>query len=273
MPTPVRRRRSLSGQLNQLDTAVTVVLALTIGVLGVLDVVNAATVAAATLATLALLATTLAGERRQLGRVVRLLDRTARMMRHLPAQAGGGAPLRASASGADVDLTDVDDIAMVGVTLGRTLRNRVDQIDGRLVAGARVRIALIDPATSAPAEAARRATLPDDRDIFVNRVRPTLDLLRELALTDRPGGGRLEVRLLPLVPASGMILLDAGDDTGRIHVDLYSHRPAAREPMLLVTAADAQWYRHFREEFEHLWAHGRPVDLTAGPPGRTAEAA
>ncbi|SCG51015.1 hypothetical protein [Micromonospora halophytica] len=272
MPTPVRRRRSLGGQLNHLDTAVTVALALTIGVLGVLDVVNAATVAAATLATLALLATTLAGERRQLGRVVRLLDRTARMMRHLPAQAGG-ALLRASTSGADVDLTDADDIAMVGVTLGRTLRNRADQIDRRLAAGARVRITLIDPATSAPAEAARRATLPDDRDIFVNRVRPTLDLLRELALTDRPGGGRLEVRLLPFVPASGMILLDAGDDTGRIHVDLYSHRPAAREPMLLVTAASAQWYRHFREEFEHLWAHGRPVDLTAGPPGRTAEAA
>ncbi|MFV2086866.1 hypothetical protein [Micromonospora sp. LOL_021] len=267
MPGPIRawppRRRGLFS--HRLDTVITVLLALALGLLGVLDVVDTATVAAATLGTLALLTTTVAGERRQLDQVVRRLDGAVRLIRHLPAQPSGGMSLRASTSGADVDLTDVEDIALVGVTLGRTLRNQVDQIASRLAAGARIRVALIDPATSVPAEAARRATLPDDRDIFVNRARPTLDLLRELARTARPGTGSLEVRLLPLVPASGMILLDADEETGRIHVDLYSHRPSAAEPMMTLTTASLQWYRHFRDEFEHLWRHGRPVDLAGAP--------
>ncbi|MFJ9846659.1 hypothetical protein ACIRYZ_40755 [Kitasatospora sp. NPDC101155] len=53
------------------------------------------------------------------------------------------------------------DIRIVGVTLSRTLRDLVDELQRRAVAGAVVKVALIDPAGSAPEEAARRSTIPD----------------------------------------------------------------------------------------------------------------
>ncbi|NLU79226.1 hypothetical protein HCA58_12725 [Micromonospora sp. HNM0581] len=250
-----------------LQTVLTVGVALVVGVLGVVDVMDPSAVAAATLATLALLAFDLAGERRDLARVVPLLTRVVRDLHRLPSELLGEPRLAASTSGLNIDLAGAVDVRLVGVTLGRTLRNIAEPLARRLAEGALVRIAVIDPASSAPAEAARRATLPDDRGIFTNRLQPTLDLVRELA--ESVGGvGRIEVRLLPFVPSFGLIMVDAEAETGRLYVDVYSHRPAAAEPVLALTqAGNHQWYEHYLREFDHIWSHGLPIDVL--PPETT----
>lgn len=152
----------------------------------------------------------------------------------------------------------------MGVTLARTLRNLLDELERRATAGAVIKIAVIDPHTTATAEAARRSTLPDRPEVYVNRLRSSMDLLRELA--DRPGGAeRVEVRFLPFVPAFGLVLLDTGRSHGVIHVDIYSHSSASGDAVFsLRPGRDGHWYEHFQAEFERVWESGRPADATDG---------
>ena len=235
------------------DLYLTVVVALVLGVLGVFDVVDAGVLAAATLTTLGVLALSLLNGRVQMHR---LAATTAELTAHLDGRVPAGRVLAVSRSGADVDLDHARDIRIVGVTLGRTLRNHVGTLQRRLDEGAVVRIALIAPGGEAVREAARRSAVGDTPEIFEHRLGATRDLLRRLS----PGPGRLEIRELAFVPSFGMIAVDPQEAGGHLHVDIYSHRTGCPEPALTLEAArDARWYRHFADEFDQIWSAGRPV--------------
>ncbi|WP_328747785.1 hypothetical protein OHT57_19810 [Streptomyces sp. NBC_00285] len=247
-----RVARDLSRGEN-LEIYSTALLSLALAVLGALDLVGGKTLAAATLATLALLAGGLLGSRRQ---VTDLADQVrARVAGEVSAEdflAHDKPELVQQVRGAQ-------DIRIVGVTLGRTLRNLIDELQSRVAAGATVRVALIDPGGSTPAEAARRSTMPDRPSVYENRLRSSLDLLREL--TEAPGAlDRVEVRLLPFVPAFGLVLLDPQRPNGLIHVDIYSHNSATGDAVLtLRSGRDGHWYENFQSEFDRIWAFGRPA--------------
>jgi hypothetical protein len=249
-----------------LDLYATFVIALVVGLLGVFNVVNSGIIAAATLATLALVSIGSLGTRRQ----VAALEAATRDLYEVVRTAGAGASadhyLSPSTSGLGVELRGASDIRLVGVSLSRTVRNNVGELERRLAKGAHVRIALIEPGSDAVGEAARRSTIPDTPEIFENRVRPTVDLLRQLAAGPR-ATGRLEVRFLSFVPVFGLTMVDPDDEDGLIIVDIYAHRSAGPEPVLrLRPLRDARWYRHFQHEFERIWTHGRPVDASDGFP-------
>jgi hypothetical protein len=259
------------GSGKDLDLYVTVVIAVVVGVLGALDVVGVGVVISATLATLALVAAGSLGSRRQVTRLIASVDELSTLLRQREVAPSADAFLTQSTSGLDIDLHGSSDIRMVGVTLSRTVRNHVVELEQRLLAGAVIRVALIEPGSDAVGEAARRSTIPDSPEIFENRLRPTIDLLSHLAA--RPGVlGRIEVRLLRFVPSFGLIMVDPDEVSGRIHVDIYSHRTAAPEPVLALSPhREPRWYGHFRREFDRIWEHGRVADLTpraaAAPPG------
>ncbi len=239
-------------RLRQLDLLLTVAVALGLGVLGAFDVVGPPVIAGATLTTLGLLAI---GSLH--GRVA--VHALAGEVSRLGAGAGADRLLRPSTSGLDLDLSTASDVRIVGVTLARTLRNHHVELRQRLAAGATVRVALIAPRESTLAEAARRSTIPDRPDLFEHRLRPTLDLLDALAADAAAGPGRLEVRLLDLVPAYGILAVDVDSPHGSLHVDVYSHRAGVAEPSLaLLPDRDPQWYRHFAGELDRLWTVGRP---------------
>jgi hypothetical protein len=262
-----RLRADLANGKN-LDLYVTVVIALTIGLLGVFNVVNAEIIAAATLATLALVTIGSLGTRRQVATLETAAGDLAALLRQSGSAGSADQYLSPSTSGLDVELRGATDIRLVGVSLSRTIRNHVDELERRLGRGAHIRIALIEPGSEAVREAARRSTIPDSPEIFENRLRPTVDLLRQLAGAAGPTG-RLEVRFLRFVPAFGLTMVDPDEDDGLIHVDIYAHRSAGPEPVLRLTPhRDPRWYRHFLHEFDRIWSHGRPAAQTEGFPPR-----
>lgn len=247
--------------VRQLDLAMTIAVALVVGVLGVFDVVGPTVVGSATLTTLGLLAlNSLHGRSaaRSLARSITELGE------RVGDRASADRLLTPSTSGADLQLGNADDIRIVGVTLARTVRTHYAALRTRLQSGATVRIALIAPQTATVAEAARRSTISDKPEMFHHRLRPTLDLLDDLAERSAAGPGRLHVRLLDFVPAFGLVAIDADKPDGRLRVDIYSHRSGTPEPSLpLFADRDARWFRHFVDEFDRLWAAGRRYDETA----------
>ena len=259
MPLLRRIRAELSTGEN-LELYITVLLAFTLAALGLFDVVGDKALVAATLATLALLAIGTLGSRRRvedLSELVRAQGRGSASAEDFFAKDKPG--LRAQISAAR-------DVRVLGITLSRTIRDVIDELQNSVRDGAVVKVALIDPKTDAPAEAAARSTIPDQPGVFENRLRPTIDLLIELART--PGAtGRVEVRFLPFVPAFGLVLLDAQRAGGRIHVDIYSHKSAGGDAVFtLLPHRDGVWYPHFEAEFERVWEAGRPADASDGFP-------
>ncbi len=246
----------------QLDLVVTIAVALAVGLLGTFDVVSPAVTGGATLATLGLLAV---GSLHSRTAVQSLTTNVAELSHltheHLGDNATADRLLAASTSGVDLDLGTADDIQIVGVTLARTVRNHYAALQRRLAAGAVVRIALITPGGATLAEAARRSTIAGSPEIFEHRLRPTLDLLDDLAARAAAGPGSLQVRLLDFVPAFGMVAVDADAPHGELHVDIYSHRAGVLEPTLpLYADRDTRWFRHFAGEFDRIWAAGHPYE-------------
>jgi hypothetical protein len=193
-----------------LDLVATVALALAVGVLGMLDVADGPILSGATLATLGVLAAGTLRSRSQIGGLVELTRQ------HLVDPPAADRLLHSSTSGVDADLAGATEIDIIGVTLNRTVRNHATALAECLRRGGTVRVAVIEPFGAVLGEAARRSTAPGAADVFAHRLRPTLDLLDELA-----GLGRLEVRLLDFVPAVGLLAIDATSSTG-------SGPPAAR---------------------------------------------
>ncbi|GAA2255040.1 hypothetical protein [Streptomyces indiaensis] len=241
-----------------LEIYTTALLSLVLAVLGVLGMVGGEVLAAATLATLALLASGMLGSRRQVAKLTAEVRARGRGELSVEDFLGKGK------AGLLEQVRAAQDIRIVGVTLSRTLRDLVDELQRRAVAGAVVKVALIDPAGSAPDEAARRSTIPDRAGMYRNRLRSSVDLLRELAET--PGTeGRVEVRFLDFVPAFGLVLLDPQRPGGRIHVDIYSHSSASGDAVFTVLPhRDGEWFPHFQTEFDSVWEHGRPADASDG---------
>jgi hypothetical protein len=248
--------------LRSLDLALTVATALAVGVLGALDIVGPAVTGGATLATLGLLAVGSLQGRSALGTLTRSVTE---LGRGLSDRTSADRLLAPSTSGVDLDLGAADDIRILGVTLARTIRNHHAALLQRLDAGATVRIALIAPQPATVAEAARRSTIADRPAIFEHRLRPTLDLLDDLAERAAAGPGRLQVRLLDFVPAFGLLVVDADTPHGQARVDIYSHRCGTPEPALPLSAdRDARWFPHFVAEFDRVWAAGRPCESSPG---------
>lgn len=247
-----------------LDFYFMLLLSFVVGVLGMFNVVDSAIVAAATLATLGVVAIGSLAGRTRLAALTTATSELVTMMRDADAPSAERV-LTPSTSGLSIELRAAADVRMVGVTLGRTVRNQVVALERNLAAGARLRIALIAPTEPTLREAARRSTAPDSPEIFEHRLRSTLDLLRWLDAT--PHGGRLEVRLLDFVPAFGLFAVDPEEAHGRIDVDIYSHRPNGPEPVLRLRAdRDHQWFHHFLAEFDRIWAAGAPLSPPHGPP-------
>jgi hypothetical protein len=239
---------------------------LTVGLLGLFDVTKPGIVAAATLAVLSLIVFDLLLDRRQLRRIEGFLGGLAESVRSAGRPASIDHVLADSVPWSRLRTAGATDIRLIGVTLNRTVRSHLEELKRQLDAGAVIRIAVIDPAGDAPAEAARRNGLGTAAEIFEHRVQPTLDLLAYLG-GDPANPGRLEVRLLPFVPAFGLGLIDPAAPEGQGWVDIYSHRPDGREAVILLEAdRDPRWYQHFVREFDRIWANGRPLALDLPPP-------
>jgi hypothetical protein len=245
---PLQRLRADFGTGKNLEIYLTALIALVVGVLGVFSVVRWEIVSAATLATLALIAVNALGPRHQ---VADLESRVAELNRLVQEKLAGEAFLTTVRKGLDERVARADDIRFAGVTLSRTVRAHLGDLRKSLGRGAKVKVLLIDPHGTAPEEAARRSTIPDHADVFEKRVKLTLHLLRGLK-------GSVEVRFMPFVPAFGLVLLDAGDDDGVIHVELGTHSSAGRDPVFTLTPRrDHFWFEHFKAEFDRMWEVSR----------------
>lgn len=134
--------------------------------------------------------------------------------------------------------------------LSRTLRDYSASLEERLRVGAKVRIILMDPASTAPDQAVLRSKGVSSRQFYIDTLRPTLERVGMLA----NASDKIELGLLPYKPAFGLVVIDPDEPYGRIIVEMYPHHSDSFAPTFeLRPDRDPHWYKHFREQFENLW--------------------
>jgi hypothetical protein len=148
------------------------------------------------------------------------------------------------------DISQAKYIGFGGAVLSRTLRDYSASLEKRLIVGAKVRIILMDPESTAPDQAVLRSKGVSSRQFYIDTLRPTIERVGMLA----NASDNVELGLLPYKPAFGMIVIDPDEPYGRIIVEMYPHHSDSFSPTFeLHPDRDPHWYKHFREQFENLW--------------------
>lgn len=149
------------------------------------------------------------------------------------------------------DLSQAKYIGFAGASLSRTLRDYSAILEERLKVGAKVRIILMDPNSTAPDQAVLRSKGVSSRRFYIDTLRPTLERVGMLSnFSDK-----VDLGLLPYKPAFGMIIIDPDEPYGKIIVEMYPHHSDSFAPTFeLQPNRDLHWYKHFREQFDNLWS-------------------
>lgn len=165
-------------------------------------------------------------------------------------------PAKAFASAQKIDIA--------GVTLARTTREFLHPLGQRLVAGAHIRIIIVDPDTdTALMEASRKSIGAAEVAPEFVRVRLQQSAGIIAAIANTPGStGKLEVGYLPYVPAFGLFMIEPDQPAGHCFVEMYHHKTAEANPTFqLHKEDDDQWFGYFKRQYETLWASCRKESL------------
>ncbi len=160
-------------------------------------------------------------------------------------------------------------IDLCGVTLTSTVNKQFGNLRERLQVGAKIRILIIDPDSTALKMWAERSPSPDDTDYYRVRLDATL---REIAHLFRSWeeiktlqgnsqkAGNLSMRLLSYAPSFGIISFNTNQDNGIVFVEIYPHKCGFKTPPTfeLMPKRDGDWYEYFVDQFEEMWNTAKP---------------
>jgi len=153
-------------------------------------------------------------------------------------------------------------IFLSGITLTRTTREYMYALGQRLIAGAYVRIIIVDPTVdSVLHEFALRSMGDTTAEYWRSRLQTVETVIDAIAKT--PGSkGKLEIGYLPYTPSFGFVMIDPDEPHGFCFVELYHHKSAEPNPTFELQASDDSfWYGFFRRQYEILWNSCRVEQL------------
>jgi hypothetical protein len=151
-------------------------------------------------------------------------------------------------------------IWLLGGSLERLVSYHHDDFVLKLNEGATLRFLMMDPASPSV----------DARAIGLFSMSSAVDLRRDIERTlERIGtmaisasGKKPEARVTSFVPSVGMVLIDPHSDNGVIIVEIYPYNvTSAERAHFELVPGDGKWYQHFLQQYVHLWADSREVQV------------
>ncbi|MBK9926635.1 MAG: hypothetical protein IPP66_15270 [Anaerolineales bacterium] len=145
-------------------------------------------------------------------------------------------------------------IFVSGMTLTRTTREYMEPWGQRLIAGANIRLMILDSSKEdLLGELVLRSAGTTNIEYWRNRLQ-TVETLVEIIAKTQGSKGKLELGRLPFIPSFGFTMIDPDEYHGICYVELYHHKSAKPNPTFeLVASKDPDWYKFFREQYEILW--------------------
>lgn len=168
--------------------------------------------------------------------------------------------------------SSADTIFLLGMTLGRTSREYMYVLSERLVAGAKIRVVILDQKEDdLLKQLSLRSSGKTSAEYWRSRLQTVETVIRVIA--DTPNAkGTIEVGYLPYIPSFGFAMIEPDEQSGSCFVELYHHKSAKPNPtFFLRCSSDPDWYRFFREQFEVLWESCRVEVFTMNAPAKPSK--
>ena len=153
----------------------------------------------------------------------------------------------------DKTFASSDVIYVSGMTLTRTAREYMYVWGQRLVAGAKIRVMILDTGNSLLKELILRSSGDTTVDYWKNKIQAVESLISYIAQT--PGSkGKIELGHLPYIPSYGLAIVDPDEPNGRCFVEMYHHKSAKLNPTFEISRSDdPEWFQFFKEQFDIMW--------------------
>ena len=153
----------------------------------------------------------------------------------------------------DKTFASSDVIYVSGMTLTRTTREYMYVWGQRLIAGATIRVMILDTETSLIKELILRSSGETTVDYWKNKLQAVQSLISYIAQT--PGSkGKIELGYLPYIPSYGFVIVDPDEPNGCCVVEMYHHESAKPNPTFEISRVDdPEWFNFFREQFDTMW--------------------
>lgn len=153
----------------------------------------------------------------------------------------------------DKTFSSADVIYVSGMTLTRTAREYMYVWGQRLVAGATIKVMILDTENSLLKELILRSSGETTVDYWKNKLQAVQSLISYIAQT--PGSkGKIELGYLPYIPSYGFVIVDPDEPNGKCVVEMYHHETAKPNPTFeLSRSDDPEWFHFFKEQFDTMW--------------------
>jgi len=199
---------------------------------------------------------------RRLRRIERLSEEVRDLVLHrLSGKVLAGDFFFSAARLSDKTFSSTATILLAGITLARTTREYMHVLGQRLVAGAHIRIIVIDPTIHSVMEVMVYRSMGDTTPEYWRARMQTVSTVID-AIANTPGStGKVEIGYLPYIPSFGLVMIDPEQPHGTCFIELYHHRSAEPNPTFELRASDDPfWYKFFRNQYEILWKSCRIED-------------
>ncbi len=148
-------------------------------------------------------------------------------------------------------------ISISGITLVNTTSKFSYVLGQRLVAGANIRIILLDTSPEVLHQIILRSWGPTTHEYYKNRIDNTSDFIKIIGKTPK-ATGTLEVGYLSYVPSFGITMVDPDAPNAAAFVKIYHHNADRPSPAFALTARkDPYWFHFYQEQFELMWKQCR----------------
>lgn len=141
-----------------------------------------------------------------------------------------------------------------GETMRRTMTAMQRHIGRVLEDGGSIRILLPNPDNQELMESIAKSRTGEDTESIASSIRHSFDLAERC----RSAGENLELRTTDIMPRISINGWDIQQPMGKIMIQMYEHKPNRKEraPVFLLEADDGEWFDHFHDQIERLWADG-----------------
>ena len=145
-----------------------------------------------------------------------------------------------------------------------TINRQLSNLREQLLQGAKIRILIIDPNSSALGTAEARSEIPST-GYYRSKLDATFQDLSYLQQVQSKSAtkGSLEVRLISFPPSFALYSFDANRPSAQLVVEMYPHITGwEKTPVFhltpgpvfnLMPMSDGQWYEYFVKQFEAMW--------------------
>jgi len=161
---------------------------------------------------------------------------------------------------------DANEICLVGITFVQFLMTFREPLTSAISGGARLRIMLIDPDSTAARLLVENSEMESN---FANDVKRSLEYLSLIAkYSQNNGHERVNIKLVNWIPSSSLILFDPYKENGVARVTVYppcyNTSVSRRAHFELTHEKDSYWYEIFVDQYERLWKQGKEYSISIG---------